>query len=113
MSVKIEEWKRKFIIKNASEMSDKDLSNATGVCITTVQNIRLSKGLKRNMKNTDPDRRLLIITMLEDYWCNYTNMQVLAKRYGMDTSNISRQIQHLFKLSLNQSTKIIKLKSKV
>lgn len=113
MGNKIPEWKRTFIVEKTYEMSDREIANALALPIGSIQNIRLSKGLKRNIKNTDPERKLAIVAMLEDFWCNYTPVQVLASRYSMDTSNISRQIQHLFKLPLNQSTKIIVLKSRI
>ena len=94
-------------------MTDREIANALDLPIGSIQSIRLAKGLKRSIRNTDPDRRLTIVAMLEDYWCNYTSITVLARRYKMDTSNIARQIQHLFKMPLNQSTKIIVLKSRV
>jgi len=113
MANKVPDWKRNFIVEKTYEMSDREIARAIDLPITSIQNIRLSKGLKRNIKNTDPERKVAIVTMLEDYWCNYTPIQVLARRYKMDNSNVSRQIQHLFKLPLNQSTKIIVLKSRV
>ena len=113
MPNKVPEWKRQFIVDETYNMSDRDIAKAIDLPITSIQNIRLSKGLKRNIRNTDPERKLAIVTMLEDYWCNYTCITVLAKKYKMDTSNIARQIQHLFKLPLNNSTKIIVLKSRV
>lgn len=113
MSRIIPEWKRTFIADRSCDMSDRQISKEIKIPISTVQNIRLSKGIKRNTRNIDPERKKMIIAMLEDYWCNYTSMSVLAKKYKMDTGNISKQIGHLLKLPLNESTKTITLKSKI
>jgi hypothetical protein len=113
MSEKIAEWKNTFIIENVHSMTDKSISKAICVKQAHVQRIRLSAGIKRNVNINDPDRKETIIRMLEDYWCNYTSFELLSMRYSMNTGTISKYIQFLFRLPLNQSTKTITLKSKI